>query len=174
MSDENARDLPQIWFGKVSLRKQTEICVYKRKSCIDRVESTQGRKLTRAKVWGCGQWGVAGCISETERRQEGRELEARRLERRPSERCPDGPGGSVYISCVLGTHQGVLSREVHALNMPRPLPHVVGAFILVPCSTDALKTAGLKENTISQEQHQQANKVEQSFGDVTRVINRGR
>lgn len=61
-SDENAWDLPWIWFGKVSLRKQTKICVYERKSCIDRVESTPGRKITRAKVWGCGGWGVAGCI----------------------------------------------------------------------------------------------------------------
>ena len=68
MSDENAWDLPQIWFGKVSLRKQTEICVYKRKSYIDRVESIPRRKITRAKVWGCGQCGVAGCIPETERR----------------------------------------------------------------------------------------------------------
>lgn len=81
MSDENQPGT-YLRFGleRCLLRKQTEICVYKRKSCIDTVESTQGGKLTRAKVWGCGQWGVAGCISETERRQEGRELkpEARR------------------------------------------------------------------------------------------------
>lgn len=88
-------DLPQIWFGKVSLRKQTEICVYKRKSCIDTVESTQGGETNQSK--GLGVWAVGGgWVHLRNRKKTGREGTGSR-EAREEAQVRDAPMGQEEV-----------------------------------------------------------------------------
>lgn len=84
-----------------------------------------------------------------------------------------------FISSTVGNHWGVLSREMTLAEYTTFTSsccqcHILHTMVLRMHPRSHWTENSLKKTTISQEWHQQANQVKQSFGNVICLVNKGR